>query len=152
MESWARLTETAKHPLDTFNRCQLCGYASNDICEFRMWYECDDDDQPEKDKVLIACRKCEPTITDHPRAYWQLEWGRGEPGHFILLCGPCPWRKGVDCSHPHLKKNGGEGLEVKVSHPLGHVMVCVCGEDGESDGLHCEPSFAPFTECEGLTP
>ena len=148
-----RLTKTLKFPLDTFLRCQLCGYGSprEDICEFRMWYECDDADHPETDKVLVACKKCEPAIIAHARGYQQVEWGMGAPGHFILVCGSCVWRKGIDCTHAKLKKNGGEGLEVKVSRPLGDIMVCVCGHD-ETDGrsLHCEPMFSPVTSCEGF--
>jgi len=125
-----RLTDEAL-PLDTFHRCQLCGVEHpEDICKFRMWVECDEDDQPE-DITLITCKPCvESKINPHPRLYIEVPWGRGGPGKFMLVCGDCPWRKSNQCSHPDLKANGGEGLEVRFS-PLG-FKARVCFTDGTS--------------------
>ena len=128
--------------------CQLCGFLSDDICSFRMWYECDDNDRPEKDKVIVACRGCERVIQDHPRLYQQIEWGMGDAGHFILVCENCQWRKGIDCANPKLKKNGGDGLKLEMSRPLGDIMIHFHTENG---GLTCGTGgFTPFTDCEGL--
>ncbi len=127
-----RLTEEAR-PLDTFHMCQLCGHTSSDICEFRMHYECDDQDRPEKDKIIVACRRpqCWEKIEKHPRLYVEVAWGRGEPGHFIFTCGSCKFREGARCTHPNLKANGGEGLQVIVNPILGRL----CMVNGSSQTL-----------------
>lgn len=118
-----RLTDNLKHPLTTFKRCQLCGFEGTDICEFRMWNECDDSDKAEPGNVIIVCRQkaCGDVIDKHPRLYRQVPWGAGGPGMFMLLCGDCEYRDGSKCRHPNLKANGGEGLEVKLSGPVIHV-------------------------------
>src|ERR1039457_5947918 len=76
---------------DIFKRCQLCGFTSkhDDICEFRMLISCDENDKPEPGNVLIRCQQeaCVKAIADHPRLYVDVPWGRGAPGHFILVCG-----------------------------------------------------------------
>lgn len=41
----------------TFHQCQLCGYQSNDIVEFQMWIECDEQDKAEENNYLILCKK-----------------------------------------------------------------------------------------------
>ena len=148
-----RLTEAAKaYPLDSFMRCQLCGHTSpyKDICEFQMWLECNDQDMPEEGNVLITCRQeaCQKVIDDHPRGYSLVSWGQGLPGYFMLLCGDCPHRNGTNCSHPHLKINGGEGLLIEMSNPLGVGHVTVCTDDGRT---RCISNMfpQPATSCEG---
>jgi hypothetical protein len=52
-----RLTEEAQYPLDRFDRCQLCGRIYTEVCSLHMWYECDENDQPESPpRVLLICR------------------------------------------------------------------------------------------------
>jgi hypothetical protein len=142
-----RLTENVAHPLSTFKRCQLCGFEGHrDICEFRMWVECDEQDKPEPGNVLVVCRgeACRKAISDHPRLYIEVPWGEGLPGHFMLLCGDCAFRKGVGCTHPDLKSNGGAGLKVSIGGPFSNVRVCF--SDGTSStGPH------PAVECIGQT-
>lgn len=140
-----RLTETAKYPLDNFQRCQLCGFTSNDICEFRLLMECDDNDKPEQDKVIVRCRQeaCIKVVDDHPRLYMEVPWGQGHPGIFMLLCGDCPNRKGTTCTHSDLKANGGQGLEVRLSNNP-NIIVCF------NDGKGCRNLWPnPATRCKG---
>jgi len=143
MSKLTRLTK--KFPIDNFNRCQLCGYESSDICEFRMYQECDENDKPEPYNVLIVCRQnsCRKAIENSPTLYMEVPWGKGAPGHFMLLCGNCPFRKNTECSHPDLKLNGGNGLEVKMHNS---PMVHVCFSNGSySNDIY--PS--PMTWCAG---
>lgn len=122
-----RLTDTAKPLPGTFRFCQICGYSSREIVEFRLLQECDDADVPEA-KFLIRCKSaaCVQTVEDHPRLYRTVEWGAGEPGSFILLCGDCEHRNGFACTSPELKANGGEGLAVS----FGGLDVHVSYSDG----------------------
>ena len=148
-----RLTQQVKFSLDTFLRCQLCGYVSNDICEFRMLQECDDEDNVEPYNVLVICdtEKCWSVIRRHPRLYRTVPWGQGQPGHFMLLCGPCQYRDVSKCSHLDLKINGGEGLNLYKDTSLPNVIVCYHDETREG-GMRCDldgfPS--PFTLCKGF--
>lgn len=149
-----RLTDTVKHSLETFNRCQLCGYESTDICAFRFWYECDEEDKVEPYNVLVICRhnkECTQTITDHPRLYREVPWSAGNPGHFSLLCGECPSRDGTHCTHPNLKANGGEGLDLTIANnPINRAIVCYHNDDSEDGGLHCVKRTPPYIGCAGL--
>ena len=148
-----RLTEHLQHHLTTFERCQLCGYASDDICEFYMWQECDEQDQLEPYNVLVVCRQpaCQAKVDQHPRLYRLVPWGQGQPGHFILLCGPCAFREGTHCTHPDLKANGGEGLQLYKSGSLPKVVVCYHDDTKEGDGLRCDHEGFPnpFIKCDG---
>lgn len=144
-----RLTQSAPHPLpaDSFCRCQLCGHVSDDICEFHMWLEANDDDSRSMDcPVLITChsKACDKVIKDHERLYVLIPWSRGGPGRFMLLCGDCNHREGSVCTHAKLKANGGDGLLV-IFHPmLGSLHICF------TDGRHMGPEhFTPATHCEG---
>lgn len=141
-----RLTEEAL-PRTNFKKCQLCGFEDPDLCEFRLWQEYDDSDKPEPRNLLVVCRhpECLKRIEDHPRLYGEAPWGKGLPGYFVLICGDCSYRSGFDCTHPHLKKNGGEGLEVFISNPLG-VRAHICWSDGTSQDF-CTSSAV---DCEGL--
>jgi len=151
-----RLTDEIKYAPHPWNKCQLCGHTSNDICTFRMWQECDEQDKPEPGNVFIVCRgdnddsPCQKKIDDHPRCYQQVPWGMGEPGQFMLLCGDCPNRAYFTCGHAHMKKNGGEGILVELSNPFG-ASVRMHGmnpETGELERVH----FAmptPAVACEG---
>lgn len=116
-------------PPKTFHECQLCGYSSDEIVHFQKWMECDEKDEP-TERFLITCNSeiyCpgRKMIKNHPRLYVAVEWGAGTPGNFILLCGTCKFRNGYECSHPNLKKNGGEGLEIRFSQtPLSAARIC----------------------------
>lgn len=153
-----RLTQTAAHPLgnDTFKRCQLCGHESDDICEFRFWRECDENDEPEPYNILITCRKqeCFRQIEEHKRLYIEMVWGTGQPGHLSLLCGDCSHRKGTRCTHPDLKANGGEGLELAMSgDPVNNAFICYHNPDDETGfGMTCRQPIPPFIRCAGLPP
>ena len=141
-----RLTDQVKHDLSVFNRCQLCG-KTGDICSFRMFIECDDDDQPLKDNLLIICSEgpCRNRLTDHPRLYQEVPWSAGGPGKFMLLCGNCKSRNKTTCSHPSLQENGGEGLLVTFTKtPLHGVRMCF--SNGTSNVIH----RIPATSCEGF--
>lgn len=148
-----RLTEEAPFKLDTFNRCQLCGHASDDICEFRMWQECDDQDQPEPYNMLVLCRskKCRTMLNQHERLYREMPWGRGQPGHLMLLCGGCGFRNGTRCTHPDLKINGGEGLTL-YKDGLPGTIVCYHDDTKPDGGLRCdfEGFPSPFSKCDGF--
>ena len=149
-----RLTQTAKHPLrnDTFKRCQLCGHESDDICEFRFFQECDENDNKEPYNILITCNQhmCFQKIEQHERLYVELAWSNGEPGHFSLLCGDCSYRDGVRCTHPDLKTNGGKGLLLAMANdPIHRAVVCYHTDENEY-GLKCRRPKPPFTRCGGL--
>jgi len=156
-----RLTQQAKFPLDRFRRCQLCGYTGDQITDFQMWWECDEQDKPEPYSILVTCRskQCGAVIDQHPRGYRAIPWGQGKPGHLILLCGKCRYRNGSHCTHPDLKVNGGAGLQL---HQGGLPKVTVCyhsdpssdpnGSESQDGGLRCDFNGFPnpFFECEGF--
>lgn len=141
-----RLTSETQ-PLTNFKKCQLCGFEDDDICEFRLWVECDELDKPEPRNILVVCRHegCRKRIDEHPRLYCEVPWGKGLPGYFVLICGDCKHRVGFGCKHPHLKANGGEGLEVFINNPIG-VRAHLCFHDGT--GQQFDTSHA--VDCEGL--
>lgn len=150
-----RLTDSCfPLPPDTFNFCQLCGQHKDDICELRMWSECDDHDKPDDNKVLIACRGCQHVIDDHDRLYMEVPWGKGGvtklvPGRFMLICGDCPMRKDTSCSCPQATHNGGPGMDVKFSHPyMNSVHVCFHKGSGLSS-IHGNIFPEPAISCSG---
>ncbi len=146
-----RLTQTTEFKeLDSFKRCQICGFTNDDKCEFYMWYECDDNDNPEIGNILVTCRneKCMNLINKHERLYHQVPWGMGQPGHFILLCGDCKFRDESKCTHKDLKANGGEGLKV-IFAGLFEGFMCFHDDSSESGGLKCMPFEKPAAECLG---
>lgn len=155
----SRLTEEAQYPLDRFDRCQFCGRVDADLCTLRMWYECDEQDQPENPpRVLVICRgeedydegrKCRARLDHHPRGYRPVPWLGGSPGHFLKLCGPCTFRSDASCTHPDLKINGGQGLDFGChKHPLAGSRVCLYG--GENEVEHKPFDDLQFWECAGL--
>jgi hypothetical protein len=139
-------------PLTTFKRCQLCGYTSqyNDICEFRMVVECDENDDPEPGNMIVVCDNknpaCQKTIEDSARLYITIRWGSGAPGHLMLLCGDCQFRDGTSCKHADLKTNGGAGLEIQIARPLIAVHVCFTDGTGTSTDFSAN---TPAVECAG---
>lgn len=150
--SMERLTEVALPIGNTFKKCQLCGYESDDICEFWLWNECDEQDQEELYNILVTCRKdeCLKQIDEHERLYAQLDWSSGYPGHLSLLCGECPHRDGFKCSHPSLRANGGEGLTLMVANDaISRAIVCTHSDESES-GLQCHMAPPRYVKCSGL--
>ena len=153
-----RLTDEIKFHLTTFNRCQLCGFESQDICKFKLWQECDEEDKPEPGKLMIVCdndiddkadgteRPCAQRIEDHPRLYLQVPWGMGRPGYFILLCGPCKYRDGLRCKHSDLKENGGQGLDVSI----GGLAAIYCTAGDHDFDLKCHHAPRPAVDCKGF--
>lgn len=129
----------------SFLQCQLCGKGFDDICELRMWQECDDQDNPEAGNYLVVGKCCRYKIREHPRMYREVPWGKGEPGAFILLCGNCPFRAGFKCTHPHLKTNGGQGLLLNTTNPIGTGPVHL--NYGRGRGAFVD--FSVFSMCEG---
>ena len=110
---------------NSFRKCQLCGFEKADICEFTMWWECDENDEIDPDKILITCKSeaCQKAIDDHDRLYREIPWSQGGPGKFILLCGNCVNRNGTNCAHPKLKANGGDGLKVSYGSFLSGTII-----------------------------
>jgi len=113
-----------------------------------MWNECDDNDKPEPNNVIVLCNKkhseCSKILDAHPRLYIEVPWGAGGPGIFMLLCGDCKFRDNTKCTNPNLKTNGGHGLEVKFHRPLAVIHVCMRdGSGGYMGGLQ------PASTCEG---
>lgn len=147
-----RLSLRVLQPLFTFHQCQLCGFASDDICEFHLWQECDEQDHLEPGNVLMVCRKgsCRKIINDHPRLYQQVEWGAGDPGHFIFTCEACSFRENGNCKHPDLKANGGSGLTVHFDSPFGRSTT-VCTTDAQGDN-HCQQIPMQAKSCDGFKP
>lgn len=131
---------TRRRPLDPLCACGICGEIAE---EFVLWRECDERDRPiAGDGALVFVglghEHCEAVLDAHPRAY---ERAYGLPGHLPLLCAGCDFRRGMGCSHPALKANGGAGLLVSY-HGLSNVIIC--GQGGCSRGLRED-----FTACEG---
>jgi hypothetical protein len=132
----------------SFDTCQICGKTSDDICTFRLWQECDDRDQPEPGNYLLVGETCcRSKIHEHPRLYNEVPWGRGVPGGFVLVCGSCPFREGFHCTHPNLKSNGGDGLLVDFSNPLGGMTVHL--NFGYNDPRTGMADFSVVSACEG---
>jgi len=120
--------EHAPIPSETsfdFHKCWVCGKVQNDIVEIRQWMEHDEEDKP-TGKVVHICQSkaCHKILDQHELGYRLVEWGMGSPGNFILICVKCPHRNYHSCTHPDLKENGGEGLQVYISRPLGTGHVC----------------------------
>ena len=131
MKKWPRLTETAPFPVESFDRCQLCGRTVDDTVKIGFWQECDERDRPISDAVILVCKDpaCHHAIEKHPRLYIEADYFgsiTGGPGWWQIICDDCDYRRGTRCTHPDLKANGGEGLKVKMSGPSGFI----CGRPG----------------------
>lgn len=125
-----RLTEGQHAPVDKkpekFETCWVCGKTYSDICELKMYVECDENDECEEGNCILICKseECIRVLEEHPRLYMEIAWGGIAPGAFILLCSDCTFRDGFRCTHSDLKANGGEGLQVWSRNLFGaHVHV-----------------------------
>lgn len=106
--------------------CSICGRPTDSPT---LWRESDERDQPiEGEQALVFIGRdhaaCMKRMEAHPRLYVEE---RGDPGHFPRLCGDCPFRRSLGCSHPDLKANGGGGLKVMLANMLRGAIVCTKG-------------------------
>jgi hypothetical protein len=122
MSEWPKLSETLKPAVDMMS-CQNCGKE----CDIERWEECDSADQPTK-VVIVICDECSDAIIEkHPRLYRRLHCYEPMPGS-MACCLNCMERKGLTCSHPALKRNGGDGL--MIAYPMPTVAFI----DGVTNG------------------
>jgi hypothetical protein len=107
----------SRHP----NVCQSCGRRGEQNqpdahVALSVWRECDSNDKPDR-CVVVLCEKCEKKIVPpHPRLYIQHELHQPCPGA-MLTCADCVLRHKLRCTHPDLKRNGGEGLILDMPTP-----------------------------------
>jgi hypothetical protein len=119
------LSQLATRGGDPITCCAVCGRWSP---EMGLWRECDERDQPiggAAAMVFIGADhpSCMDFMQKHPRLYIEQA---GDPGTFPRLCGACTWRRGAACTHPDLRSNGGQGLEVVMDNAfLAGGIVCV---------------------------
>ncbi len=111
--TWPRLSVELtgpKHP----ERCQGCSVGPPGLAR---WREHDQDDRPEF-TVVVLCKACSDRLIDeHPRLYGLLQ--RHEPQAGCMpICVDCAHRKGVSCSSPDAKANGGPGVVLTVPAPI----------------------------------
>lgn len=135
------LTHAAERGTDPIMGCNICGKTAAPLC---LYVECDALDMPiEGPNALLYVGEEHPdcilVVQRHPRLYKRAN---GRPGTFPRLCGPCVHRRGVDCTHPDLIKNGGTGLVVsREPGPRG----IVCGKDG----CRIMAALRPWVRCKG---
>ena len=121
MNKWPKLSEDLQHTPSP-GHCQSCGSSE----ELQCWMEHGDNDEPTDTKIII-CRECDHVIEPHPRLYTLLPYNGPRPGA-MRCCTACLLREGLQCKHPQLKSNGGEGLPIQCSQPQ------VTFVDGERNG------------------
>lgn len=143
------LSHRCSKEVQDFKTCQLCGYKSDDICNFDLWQEGPESGEEPTvffDTFLIIGRRCgcENLVFSSPYWYRRMPWSRGGPGRFILVCGDCPFRQHFQCLHPSLKANGGDGLEV-IFRPMIPGLISVC----TTDGRNIAADLIPAIRCEG---
>lgn len=117
-------------PTHTLSFCQLCGTEYADRCEIRLWTEYEDHNQgigPGSKTIVVGQKCCQQKIDDHPRGYLMVQWGRGTPGMFSLVCGDCKHRRDLKCTNPQAEMHGGPGIEVILYDPLGGASVHIYG-------------------------
>lgn len=132
------LTKSPARQVDPILNCNICGLES---AKLRAWREHDERDKPIGGTGALVFiggdhPSCIKAMDKHPRLYSEV---RGMPGHFPALCGSCPSRTGLTCSHPDLKANGGPGLHVTLSGYGADVIICRTGH-----GCHKMPTRATF--------
>lgn len=125
--------------------CGVCGLTVDPAdLPLTVWREHDERDKPIAGTGAIvflgagtAHAACKKRLDDHPRLYAEEA---GAPGHFPGLCESCTNRRGLACSHPDLKANGGEGLRVSLNAFA--AIVCVRGGG-------CHKPIAHAVRCAG---
>lgn len=135
-------TPLTKYPArshDPITDCNLCGQPSTLL---GAWREHDERDVPfESPEALVFIAAdhpdCLKVMERHPRLYAEE---RGDPGHFPRLCGTCPRRSSLACTHPNLRANGGAGLFVVLDDRFRNAILC--GRGGRvrpiQHALQCE--------------
>lgn len=143
VDSVPPLSASVERGFDPLNACNLCGVPG----ELAALRECDAADRPLPGPaalvfVGVGHKACAKVVKDHPRLYLDT---RGEPGSFPKLCGPCTHRRGLACSHPNLKTNGGAGLKVGLGGIFPGVIICGRGGRIRPVGvaLDCEGQELP---------
>jgi hypothetical protein len=121
-----RLTDIPgeKHPFV----CQKCGGSNrpgfgNGLMRLTLdrWQECDHHDRREN-RVIVLCNKCSKQIIEpHPRLYHGLQANEPFPG-CMDLCVDCKLRRGVSCTAPEAKANGGPGVMITITKPFGAMV------------------------------
>jgi hypothetical protein len=126
--------------------CNVCGKPS-DVLE--VWRAHDERDNPiAGDRALVflgagdAHEPCHVKLEEHPRLFAQV---RGHVGHLPRLCGPCVHRRGLSCSHPEEKGNGGAGLRFRLDGMTG--VICYGRKRGGCVPLDTRQAV----ECTGRT-
>lgn len=143
MKSWPKLSETAPKATSA----KICQFCHREHTSVAVWLECDERDQPGM-AVVIACSGCvKKHITPHPRLYKQMDFNQPVPG-VMACCTGCAFLRGVLCTSPQLKANGGTGLRVKYAPPRFSFV------DGTINGRRAGWTARTFPEppmCEGRT-
>lgn len=124
--------------------CQSCG-TPQEMTGLCAWEECDEWDKPQSPRVVVVlCNRCSDRLIEpHPRLYRPVAPLEPFPG-IMGLCIGCRWQRGVDCTSPKLKGNGGPGLEVAFPRP-DKVHLNYGGGRGEFRNLY----KGPPTKCSG---
>lgn len=139
---WPRLTDALSHEKRP-DRCQGCGSADR----VTIWQEHDDKDKPEP-LFLALCLECaDKVIEPHPRLYAGVSENAPMPGA-MPTCVACTLRRGMTCTHPNLKANGGPGLILKFPQP--YVAMVDGTHKGKRWGGRMLLYHAPVT-CTGRT-
>lgn len=123
MKPWPRLSETLPHAAHP----QLCGNCGvhDDTKPVSVWIEHDTNDRPER-RFIALCRACSDKIIEpHPRLYSEVQPNTPLPGA-MALCIDCTHRKGIACTCPAAKYNGGPGINITTVKPM---VVHIDGRD-----------------------
>lgn len=110
--------------------CQACGGDRRaGVLKMQRWIECDAHDKPTETLVFLCERCSKKLIGPHPRLYHQIYGDKPIPGAMHHLCGSCDFRRGLSCSHPDLKQNGGKGMNIRTKF-LGKAHLYFGGGKG----------------------
>lgn len=144
-ERFPRLSLELPGPRDP-EHCQACGRAGAIDDNLVRWGECDDQDGlAAAPPIVVLCRSCSNRLIEpHPRLYHELERFRPVPGA-MPLCVGCSYLEALRCKHPHLKANGGPGLQLTFPAP---IEGFVCGRP-HGRGGHFIDFTGPASKCAG---
>lgn len=127
-----------RHP----NACAGCGQTYGDEeaeKQLTKWQEHDHNDEPEI-KVVLLCKQCgDRLIEQHPRLYTALDRFLPFPGAMVI-CGPCKWRRDLNCACPLAKINGGPGMKYQQPQPTSGFI------DGVTKGRRWGRRFFHFED------
>lgn len=128
MATWGRLSESLPHQRNP-ETCQACGITAllDESVDLQAWQEHDEQDRREPIIVMLCAACAKKLIKKHPRLYRHLGVFEPFPG-CMPICVACVYRDQLDCGHPDLKANGGDGLVLRYSEPDEAIMC----------GPHCD--------------